>query len=122
MVDTHSFDHHPFSSMKERAIAASPAAPISVMPRTDLPSKAFTDEIAVSLKTGILQKQEPAQGKPLALMHRHPRYDAGRWASTSVEAGFGDLFSYDRSASLYGHNGTGWEEPPCGYLKVHFTF
>jgi len=36
-------------------------------------------------------------------------------------AGYGQVF-YDKTAVLYGRNGTRWEEPGCGYLKISFRF
>ena len=45
----------------------------------------------------------------------------GRWANTSVEPGFGDLDCI-KPVAIYGRNGTGWEEPSVGYVKVHIRF
>ncbi len=43
------------------------------------------------------------------------------WARTSIEPGFGD-FDAEKSVRIYGRNGTGWEEPSCGYVKIHVKF
>lgn len=41
--------------------------------------------------------------------------------SPYLGAGYGEIFDY-RLPLMNEHNGTGWEEPGCGYLKITFTF
>ena len=47
--------------------------------------------------------------------------DAKLWASASIQAGYGEIYP-DKIAAIYGHNGTRWEEPSCGYIKIRFRF
>lgn len=72
----------------------------------------------------LLEKQPgPKPANPLVLTRRSALKNkaAGRWASATVQAGFGEIF-YDKPASVYGRNGTGWEEPSCGYVKLQLRF
>lgn len=77
-----------------------------------------------SFKAAILEKR-PAQAarNPLKLSHRTvPENTTSRlWASASIQAGYGEIYQ-DKTPSIYGHNGTGWQEPSCGYVKIHFRF
>jgi len=126
MVDYSTVSRHAFTPMKDHALSTAPAPPLPVARVVEGSTRIFPEEISVSLRAATLQKVEVATPNPLALRHRHvPDNELRGWRGASLVAGFGDLF-YDNfcdgSASPYGHNGTGWEEPPWGYLKIHFTF
>jgi hypothetical protein len=47
--------------------------------------------------------------------------DIRLWASASIQAGYGEIYR-EKPARIYGHNGTGWEEPGCGYVKIQLRF
>ncbi|MBC8096930.1 MAG: hypothetical protein H7Y43_14075 [Akkermansiaceae bacterium] len=91
-------------------------------PRLKLRLAPTTDD--TSLKTMSLEKRAtPEARNPLKLSRRAAREnsEARLWASASIQAGYGMIYT-DKTPGLYGHNGTGWEEPGCGYVKIHFRF
>lgn len=82
------------------------------------------NEILSLPKTLILEKPAPQEKhSPLQITRRSARgnEDAKLWASASIQAGYGEIYS-DKTSAIYGHNGTRWEEPSCGYIKIRFRF
>lgn len=73
--------------------------------------------------TLTLEAPEREAANPLAWTRRNADDTArgGFFRTATLEAGFGQVF-YDKNATIYGHNGTAWEEPGCGYLKLCFRF
>ena len=71
----------------------------------------------------VLKKSAAQEPHPLLQLTRRTarNQDAKLWASASIQAGYGEIYP-DKTAAVYGHNGTGWEEPSCGYIKIRFRF
>jgi hypothetical protein len=110
-------DHH-FQSIKERVSVnptVSPAPRISETP-TDTLKPLATEKAFLSTKL-VLAKPERQSTNPFILAGKGAH--AGLWAKASFQAGYGQVF-FNQTEKTYCPSGTGWEEPGCGYLKVHF--
>lgn len=112
-----------FQTVKERlGVGLSRAA--QSQPATsaaEVPALSLTANLVLSL-TVPLQKRADAEPGSSVMLTRTNLRELGRskmWAS--IEAGYGQFFS-DKEPTIYGHNGSRWEEPSCGYLKLSFSF
>lgn len=78
----------------------------------------------LSFSHSLVLKKSTAEERHhlLQLTRRSARnQDAKLWASASIQAGYGEIYP-DETSALAGHNGTRWEEPSCGYIKIRFRF
>jgi hypothetical protein len=102
---------------KTRSIARSNAS------QANLLSAALTNSLQEfnAPGTALLQRRASAAASPLLLGKKHVRIQSHSEIQASVRAGYGEIF-YDKSAAVYGRNGTGWQEPGCGYLKIDLSF
>jgi hypothetical protein len=104
---------------------ASPAATVpalTTIPRSFRLSE--TNEVARFSTRSMMEKRTEKEVRhPFKLARRNDpaNSDVRLWASASLQAGYGEVYS-DKSSSIYGHNGTRWEEPSCGYVKLHVRF
>lgn len=76
------------------------------------------------VKAVVMEKSRTRETRnPLKLFHSasQPSHCSTLWTSASIQAGYGDIYP-DYAPGIYGRNGTGWQEPSCGYVKVHFRF
>lgn len=77
----------------------------------------------LSFPRSLVLEKPAAERHPLLELSRRSAFDqdAKLWASASIQAGYGEIYP-DKTAAVYGHNGTRWEEPSCGYIKIRFRF
>jgi hypothetical protein len=113
----------------ERRVAIVRPAPVTLKLEQPVPQPtAFAAETFQGLleESSGLRLHKPirtASLYPFAVVRRpaDSSRPASRWASASIEPGFGD-FDADKPVRIYGRNGTGWEEPSVGYVKIHVKF
>ena len=82
---------------------------------------AFEESLSFTATLSIADAAEPDAGRSIVLLRQDSRGKNLLKLLDRFGAGYGQLF-YDQTAEIYGRNGTGWEEPGYGYLKVSFRF
>jgi hypothetical protein len=115
MVDYSSAPNYTLSALVESGTGTAPSALTHKSMQSNV---SFISKELVSISLA-LQKPQPTRRSPLSLSRKHPGDTV--WTSASLQAGYGEIFC-DKKVSVYGRNGTAWEEPACGYLMVHFSF
>jgi hypothetical protein len=96
------------------------------VPSTNAPARLSLDTNGVPVQTVTALSLSTGEQPSRDMLKAGPRTDEeaerrGLWASARFQAGVGQIF-HDRPAVIYGRNGTRWEEPGCGYLKVSIRF
>ena len=80
------------------------------------------EQISISAPLMLEKRPEPTARNPLQFSRATARNSETKlWASASLQAGYGEVY-LDKTPAIYGHNGTGWQEPSCGYVKFHIRF
>jgi hypothetical protein len=114
------FDRHVRvrENLNSSRVTPKPALPNAVSP-------SFFHRIAfepVSAPLMLEKRTAPEARNPLQLSRATARNSETKlWASASIQAGYGEVY-FDKTPAIYGHNGTGWQEPSCGYVKFHIRF
>jgi hypothetical protein len=122
MVNYGSLPGHPFQFAPDQfSISASPSVSVSAKDILVEPINLSITEDTFPTSVLSLESRHALTSAGSLLLTRKNLREDHRWNRSRFQPGFGQIF-YDKTASVYGRNGTGWEEPWVGYLKIRFHF
>jgi hypothetical protein len=81
----------------------------------------FAERFDLPTTTFLEKRPLPEAPNPLLLTLRNNGEDGHPHVWANLSAGYGEVFPY-KSVTIYGRNGSCWEEPSCGFLKFSFNF
>ena len=81
----------------------------------------FTEKISLPTTEFLERRPPPGASNPLLLTLKNYGEDGRSHVWASLTVGYGQIFLY-KTVTIYGRNGSCFEEPGCGFLKVNFDF
>jgi len=121
MVDYSSLSARRIQVSDHDALAIRSAPPVAeTMVTLGETVESFVQKISLST-TVFLHRQIVPEANPLLLTLKHPIDTNRSKAWGSLTAGYGQIF-LNKTYSIYPRNGSIWQEPGYGFLKLSFNF
>jgi hypothetical protein len=98
--------------------------PVSLTPEELAPDGILSflaEKVALPTTTFLQTRPLSEAPNPLLLTLKNYGEDGRYHVWASLTAGYGQIFLY-KSVTIYGRNGSCWEEPSCGFFKFSFNF